>query len=294
MGSGSATCSPSGRSGSEDRAAVRVRPARPGAPGRRGGRRVRTSRTGRAGGGARLRTSAVRFRSSGPRAVLARPIGATRFAASRRPLVEGVIALQPENGSDGTRTRDLRGDRREQAGITGESRASRLWACGDCRAPAEASGDLLRDVVGLPRASSCVFARKAFESVFRGELIESLMRRGLIDEYMLMIHPARPRIGAPPLRRRQSRYETSGWSTLRQRLPALRSRLTSRLRTRRCDVSTAAVRAVCRRRPATGRRVDVGSAGMGHQKREWATADRKRGPDRAPATRSDGRQTAVG
>jgi hypothetical protein len=62
-------------------------------------------------------------------------------------------------GSDGTRTRDRRRDRPVLAlagcaGIGGDYRRDqvfRLWACGDRRAPAGASGGLLRDERGMLR-----------------------------------------------------------------------------------------------------------------------------------------------
>jgi hypothetical protein len=65
-------------------------------------------------------------------------------------------------GSDGTRTRDLRRDRPVMispgwAEIGGDYRRDqvfRLWACGDRRAPAGASGGLLRDERGMLRCLS--------------------------------------------------------------------------------------------------------------------------------------------
>jgi hypothetical protein len=61
------------------------------------------------------------------------------------------------DGSDGTRTRDLRRDRpvlwfraeREWAGITGESRAFSSLRCGDSRGLAGTSGALLRYLCGM-------------------------------------------------------------------------------------------------------------------------------------------------
>ncbi len=71
--------------------------------------------------------------------------------------------LQDFYGSDGTRTRDLRRDRPVVAlpgwaGIGGD-----LWqeqsfshrGCGDCRGPAGASGDLVRDVRGMLCCLTC-------------------------------------------------------------------------------------------------------------------------------------------
>jgi hypothetical protein len=69
----------------------------------------------------------------------------------KRPICRnftGATGLEPATSGVTGRSWHLRAAR-DWAGITGESRALRPWRCGDSRASAGASGDLLRDVCGM-------------------------------------------------------------------------------------------------------------------------------------------------